>query len=334
MLNKKHILIITLSVLFSVHVHSANIPKESQLLLNNQEQLAINYVSNNTSPFNTFFYNNNESSDIIIAIENNFINYLRKNIPLSDVNKTYIYNGDNKFTMLMHSASIKSPHTYEITSLMLQRGADESELNSKGVSALKIAQNLGNIHFINALHNYNKSLLQNKENVLKNSKLSQVNKNYQYTIIKNLKENKIKEYKGNKEKLYKIWFKLIIFGFNDAADLIYHELDDAELLDVNYVSKDGLTPLIASSISKIKGGNVEYANKLISLGANVNLSSKKLSPSQASVLYDNYKVLFLLLSKKSNYLQKDENKKNLIELAFLHKSVKSLYVLKEHVSKL
>lgn len=172
--------------------------------------------------------------------------------------------------------------------------------------------------------------LANSDSVLfKNEPLSEVSANQQKLEIEHLKAKYLDAKNYNEAELNELFNSFIAFGHNEAADLI---LNNGNVkVDVNRFNEKGLTPLMAASIAPIKGGNVEYAKKLIDLGADVNLTSKgtEFSPISMATTVNNYKVVGYLILKGAAFMKPDKLGYMPIDYALKNNSLESAKIIKE-----
>lgn len=164
---------------------------------------------------------------------------------------------------------------------------------------------------------------------LKNEPLSAVSAERQQAEIKVLKSKYLDNKNYNEVELNELFNSFIAFGHNEAADLI---LNNGNVkVDVNRYNEKGLTPLMAASIAPIKGGNVEYAKKLIGLGADVNLSSKgtEFSPISMATAVNNYKVVAYLILSGATFMKPDKLGFMPIDYALKNNSLESAKIIKE-----
>lgn len=163
----------------------------------------------------------------------------------------------------------------------------------------------------------------------KNEPLSDVSAEQQKLEIQHLKAKYLDVKNYNEVELNELFNSFIAFGHNEAADLI---LNNGNVkVDVNRYNEKGLTPLMAASIAPIKGGNVEYAKKLIELGADVNLSSTgtEFSPISMATTVNNYKVVAYLILKGATFMKADKLGYMPIDYALKNNSLESAKLIKE-----
>lgn len=130
-------------------------------------------------------------------------------------------------------------------------------------------------------------------------------------------------------ELNNLFVNFISLGMNDAADAIWNNKNVK--IDLSRYSDNGLTALMAASITPIEGGNVEYAIKLVEHGADVNQGAKKsdISPVSLASTVDNYKVVAYLILQGAKFMSQDKLELRPIDYALKNNSVKSAAVIKE-----
>jgi hypothetical protein len=309
-----------------------NIPVAAYLLMLGLENEAIEYIENNPSEiFKTFNYMDNESSDMVIAIENGFVLYFNKAISLiENPNKRYKYNGRKNFSLMVHLSLIKDEYVGEMTKTMLNNGGFEKIKLDYYNNAKSIAYMEDNINFLRAIKDFNINLINNKK-VLFSNTYSYEEYFYKDKVAKILLEDKLEKLKPLYNKMYSAWVKMIELAYNEAADILYQELIKDPSFDINKISEKGLNPLMAASLSNIYGGNVEYAVKLIERGANVGFEIDGINLAQLAISKDNFKLVNLYLEKGLDYKSVDEYGLTLLELSFDDPiSIKSAYIIDKY----
>jgi ankyrin repeat protein len=193
-------------------------------------------------------------------------------------------------------------------------------------------QNNTTAEFSEKIENFKKD--ENMQNLLTNQELSQEDLEIQSRIISYLEEQYFSKKVWTKEDKYDVfstYVDAIQIGYNDLADSIWnYSLSDENFnIDLSYYSKRNITPLMAASMSEIEGGNVEYAIKLIELGADPEQTTKKnnISPLSLSAVNDNYKVLTALIVAGANPLKKDDMGLTTYDYAKKHESQRSTLIL-------
>lgn len=163
----------------------------------------------------------------------------------------------------------------------------------------------------------------------KNEPLSDVSAERQKIVIEHLKAKYLDAKNYNEAELNELFNSFIAFGHNEAADLI---LNNGNVkIDVNRYNEKGLTPLMAAAIAPIKGGNVEYAKKLVELGADVNLASNGtgFAPISMATTVNNYKVVAYLILKGATFMKADKLGYMPIDYALKNNSLESAKIIKE-----
>lgn len=175
-------------------------------------------------------------------------------------------------------------------------------------------------------------VLKSDSEMFKNEPLTTESRQMQQESIKRLKAKYLDVGNYNQKELFELFTAFISFGHNEAADLILNNKNVK--IDVNAFNENGVTPLMQAAIAPIKGGNVEYAKKLIDLGADVNKSSVpgEFSPISMATNVNNYKVVAYLILKGALFMKKDKLDYMPIDYALRNNSVESAAILKEALS--
>lgn len=129
-----------------------------------------------------------------------------------------------------------------------------------------------------------------------------------------------------------LFVNFISMGLNKAADYI---IDNENVdIDVNGFNEKGITPLIATAISVIEGGNSEYAVKLIKMGADVNLGTElnEMTPASFASITDNYQTLAIFLASGAKFMKIDRLDYRPIDYAIANNSENSAAILSEALS--
>ncbi len=171
-----------------------------------------------------------------------------------------------------------------------------------------------------------------KSELFKNEPLSEVSSKRQEESLIKLNEVYFDKNNYNQEELFELFVAFISLGHNEAADAILNNKNVK--IDINKRNSNGLTPLMAAAITPIKGGNVEYAKKLIDLGADVNkgAANSEFSPISMATAVNNYKVVGYLILKGAQFMKKDKLEYMPIDYALRNNSVESAVILKEALS--
>lgn len=273
------------------------IPLNAFLMLRDEFNLAQRLVNDGYSKaFETFDYAGSESSDLGIAVEKANYNYIVSVInKVDDINKRFKYNGELGFTLLMIAAYIDNVETYNIVRLLLDNGANPDLLSYNDLSALSIAQEVNNRHFMNAYSDYmtEKASGKNdyeKNNLVPSKKLAEIDR-----IVSNLNRGMMEEIFEN-EDYYPSIYTMILNGYSKPANMIIDEMVKRDLFDPNYVDDDGVSLLMMTALADIPGGDVETAVRLIEMGADVRFVNEKgFHVGEATIVKDAYKVFLVLV---------------------------------------
>lgn len=270
-----------------------------------------------------------ETSSIIISIENNFLDFYIKAIDkLKDINKFYTYN-NKKFNIMLHLATTFHDGIYDMTTLALENGGIESFNLDQFTSIKSIAEDLNNKDFLRAIRDHYSNLYLKKDFLTKNNYTSEqimLKEQIHFTLI----NEKMSKIENNFDLAFDIWVKMIESGYNDSANMIYDVIKNNPKFNINNKSKDGLTPFMASVVSNLNGGNVEYFIKLKEIGVNLD-NDDKIKLIRLTLLNDSFKVLYVLLRDSEDIsnvalsnLQRD-NFKNF-------NSIKSGYIIEQKIN--
>lgn len=172
-------------------------------------------------------------------------------------------------------------------------------------------------------------VINDKNDLFKNENISTASVEFQKNILTNIK---IKYFDANnypKEEIQDLYVSTISLGLNEAADYLYHNPNTK--IDINGYNFNGVTPLMAAAMAPLKGGNVEYAKKLIDLGADINKGTKntEITPISIAANVNNYKVLSLLIVNGALFMQKDKLDYRPIDYATKNNSIESALILRE-----
>lgn len=293
------------------------IPLTSFLLIQNFENEASFLIDNNIiEPFQFFTINDKKQSDLSIAIQNNNLDYFKSAVKkMNNVNQQYDINNKKGITLLMETAILNKEYIYPFTKTLLDKGANENLQSLEGFSAYDIAKNNSNEAFLNALSDYNSAqTIDNKQGYLKNNKLSADSQVEQELMIENLNSGLLDELE-EKNELYKALHSMIIFGFNDAADIILDRIESTGKFNPNKTNENGVSLVMASAMSDLTNGNVEYLTKLIDKGAEYKKPINGITPIQIAIKRDNVKVVVALIEKGVSIFENENNKVDLFTFA-------------------
>lgn len=167
----------------------------------------------------------------------------------------------------------------------------------------------------------------------KNEDLNAEQKVFQEKAITNLKKKYLDAKNYNEEELNNLFTSFISLGLNDAADAILN--DKNVKIDLNRYNTNGLTPLMAAAITPMKGGNVEYAKKLIDLGVDINKGTKNadVSPMSLASTMNNYKVVAVLIFNGALFMKEDKMNFRPIDYALRNNSLESAQIIKEALTQ-
>jgi hypothetical protein len=270
-----------------------------------------------------------ETSALIIAIENNFLEFYIKAIQnVDNINKSYIYN-NQAFNIMLHLATTKHDGIYDMTMATLENGGID-EVNIDEFTSIKsIAEELGNQKFLKAILDHY-SNLHSKDFFLRKNNYTENQVNLKRQIYSTLMNDKIKKIGNDFDYDFDLWIKMIHNGYNDSADKLYFLIKDNERFNISGKSKSGISPIYAAATSKVYGGNVEYFLKLIKYGTKID-NKTKIELINMSLLNDSFKVLYWLLRDSDDIpksilsnLQRDNFK--------MYNSIKSAYIIEQKIN--
>ncbi len=171
-----------------------------------------------------------------------------------------------------------------------------------------------------------------KDSLLVNESLTPKAVEFQKKSIEAIKQKYFDKNHYPKEEIHELYVNFISLGLNEAADYLYNNPNVK--IDINEYNSNGFTPLMAAAMTPIKGGNVEYAEKLIKLGADVNKGAKKteITPISIAANVNNYKVLSILIANGALFMKADKLDYRPIDYATKNNSLESALILKEALS--
>lgn len=304
-------------------------PLNAFLVLQDHTTHALNLIRDGyAQAFETFEFDENQTpSDVVFAIDMGKDDYVNKVIGyIDDVNKRFTYNGERGYTLLMVAANNNRQETYSITQDLLTAGANQYSLSYNNLNALSIAQDRRNNYFINSLTAYNEMVANNGEgDLLKNSPRSGRLRLEDNRIIENL-NNYMLEDILSMDNPHEDVFRLTIQGYTQSAKKLIDAMVERDVFDPNYRDESGFSLLMASSLSSIIGGDVEVAQKLISLGADVDGTTLEgHTEGEVAALKDAFKVLFLLTLNGFDPFSDDATSRN-VDLLTLITATESIPV--------
>ena len=307
---------------------SHEIPIASYLLIEGFEEEALKLVEEGIiESFKVFDFKGDQYNDILISILNNQDDYFTKVTALNkeNINKQFTFNNEEGYYLLMAVAELKTLRSNLYTKHLLELSANPYLQSKNGHTAEKVASYKNNTYFLETLNSFESNV--NDKDILKNSPLPYKERIKQEKVIENLKGGLLEDLKENTQDLTNKWITLIILGYNDAAELIYQELSKKEDFNINAVNDKKLNALMASALSAIPGGNVEYAMKLFERNINISYEHKDTRAMHIAISRDAYKVLIQLIKKGDNFMQ-DKDGTYFFDIAMIKKSYKSAHVIK------
>lgn len=242
---------------------------------------------------------------------------------------------------------VESPIYEWALNSMLATGVNPHARMGNDLSPMIIASSSNNTTFTRTAQSFLSGQGGQEGSLLKNAPLTQAETFEMQALIDAWIEKSPEEIENyNTDRLFELWVQLIMRGFNFAADMIYDELKTRDRFDVDGQLGNGITPLMATALSSVYGGNVEYTRKLVELGADphslilVPADSETVDEDvevnliQLSLERDNYKVIAYLISQGVNFMTLPDNEEILIlQQATEQKSYKSAYIIFEAVTK-
>lgn len=201
------------------------------------------------------------------------------------------------------------------------------------ISSLSFGVMANEIVNVNDSDKIETKVINNTMELFKNEPLSSQSIEFQKKAIESINKKYFEKNNYPKEEIQNLYVSLISLGLNEAAEYLY--LNPNTKIDINEYSSEGFTPLMAASMTSIKGGNVEYAERLIKLGADVNKGSKKteITPISIAANVNNYKVLSLLIVNGALFMKADKLDYRPIDYATKNNSLESALILREALSE-
>jgi len=228
----------------------------------------------------------------------------------------------------------------------LKAGADPRSEIDKGISPLVMASSVGNDKFIEIVGNYENSLPNPKtaEEFFKNPSLTTAEMIDEQSIIDAYIELRSEVSDGGYETktLHELWVKMITKGYNSMADILYNTMKSRSDFSIDMRTDKGVSGLIASGMSRVYGGNVDYAQKLIANGADVNqviqfgdgADAYETGLIELALPSDNHKFVALMIKNGVNFLHSPKNQSSLIiDMAIKQKAYRSAYIIKTSIDE-
>ena len=307
---------------------SYQIPILSYLLIEGFEQEALSLVEDKiVNSFQVFDFNGNEYNDILISILNNQDDYFKKvtKINADNINKQFKFNNEEGYYILMAVAELKTLRSNMYTRHLLELGANPYLQTKNGHTAETVASYKNNTYFLETLNNFENNI--EERDTLQNSPLPYKEQVKQNKIIENLKNGLLEELSADVNDMTNKWITLIILGYNEAAELIFNELSKNEDFSINAVNNNNINALMATALSAIPGGNVEYTLKLIERGIDISYEHKDTKALHIAISKDAYKVVVQLIKNGDNFI-KDKDGTYFFDIAMQNKAYKTAHVIK------
>jgi hypothetical protein len=317
------------------------------------EDAAVLIKNQDTQPWLSYSFQGGVANDFMMAMNNGDKEYLQSLFQYAPEGigseMVFTASGDKATPLALMATNqfVNSPIYEWALNEMLASGANPHSRMSNDLSPMIIASSSNNGVFTQAAQSYLSGDGGKEGSLLKNSPLSQAETFEMQALVDAWIEKTPEEIDSySTERIFELWVQLIMRGFNFAADMLYDELKTRDGFDVDGQVSKGITPLMATALSRIYGGNVEYAKKLVERGADPH--SLVLVPGdestvsedvevnliQLSLERDNYKVIAYLISQGVNFMTLPDNDEILIlQQATEQKSYKSAYIIFEAVTK-
>ncbi len=330
---------------------TAKIHITSYLIQTDREQEAVNLLKNkDVDGWLSYSFQGGVFNDFVMALDNGNVKYIKALIESNPngINTPFTLTtaGDEVTPIsLLATDKYTNKDNYElILRHLLNAGANPHQPLPNGMTPMVIASASNNMKFVRVSQAHIAEQTEGKKGLFKNTPLSQAQMIEMQAIVDALIEDQTEN--GSKykfSKLHEIWVQMIIKGYNVAADLIYERLITFPQFDVDYRDSGGLSGLMAAALSDIYGGNVEYAKKMIALGANPQIlidvqgasekeDSVKINLIQLALGKDNYKVVGLLIVNGVDYLFIPDSEEVLIlHSAMEQKAFKSAEMIRQAI---
>lgn len=288
------------------------------------------------------------ANDFMFALDTGRFQYIQALIDYAPngVNSTFpvTLTGDSltPLGLLATDKYQKHPQYEAVIRSLLKNGANPYHQLPNGLSPVVIAASSNNHLFTRIVHAYDSEQKGAASDLLRNTPLTDAEMIEMQTIADALIERKTQ---GNDNysfsKLHELWIQMILKGYNTPADLIYDRLLGFKEFKVDDRLNDGgLNGLMATALSSIYGGNVEYASRLIERGANPSFlievageneqEATRINLIQLALQNDNHKVVTLLIQKGVNFvLLPDDEEALILSEAMEQRAFKSAFVIKE-----
>lgn len=328
---------------------SPKIHISSYLIQSDQSELAAAAIKNDLfDGWLPYRFLDGVASDFVFALKEGHVDYLHalfKYSPKGLNTPIPMQLGGEKILPLSLLATreyMDKPFYDDILMSMLEAGANPHKKMTTGLSPMLIASSTNNMKFIRIVQIYQSEQMKDLDGLMKNTPIEESEMIEMQAIADTLiEQSKEKKASYDYDKLYSMWVQMILKGYNVPADLMYDELKTRTRFNINSHSKGGLTPLMAATMSPLYGGNVEYAKRLISRGADplelIVIPGSGKGESDVIVNYiqlalqrDNFKIVALMISKNVNFITSPQNDEVLLlSEAMNQKAFVSASILKQ-----
>jgi ankyrin repeat protein len=302
--------------------------------------------NNDVEGWLSYKFNDGVANDFMFALDSDNIEYLDALIEHapSGINTPFKINLAGNMATPIGILASKRYADYDgyelVLTKMLNAGANPHQKLPSGISPMIIASSSNNMDFVRIAQTHLSKQDSTVKGLLSNTPLESEQLFEMQAIADALIEKSVSETSSyDEERLHNIWVQMIIKGYNVPADLIYDILSKREGFNIDFKGSGGLSALMASTLSDLYGGNVEYAIKLIARGADpkilTNVGSENGSDVQVNLIQlslqkDNHKIVALLIGENVNYIHLPDNEDIFIlAQALEQKAYKSSYILKE-----
>jgi len=291
-------------------------------------------------------------SDVQVAIVEGKLDYfkaLMKRYPEKVNDPIKVSDSGDKVSILGLLSTNRHKEKIYYESLVLaalKAGANPRAEIDKGISPLVMASSFGNDKFIEIVGYYENALPnpQTEEDFFKNPSLTTAELIDEQSVIDAFIELNIEEdgMVYETKVLHDLWIKMITKGYNSMAEVLYNSLKDRDDFTIDMRTERGLSALIASGMSKVYGGNVDYAQTLIKRGADIHQfiqfgdgeTSYNTGVIELALPSDNHKFVALMVNKGVNFLHSPQNQDSLIiDMAIKQKAYRSAFVIKASIDE-
>jgi len=266
------------------------------------------------------------------------------------VNEQLVVGGNGEKSTLLGLLATKLyaelPQYEAMIHVVLDAGADLSVGAVSDIPADVVASTVNNIEFIRILRGraVQAPVVEEGKTYFSNPMLTKVELIEEQAMIDAFIEVSMED-KGEFKlsALHGEWINMIMRGYNNMAETFFDEMKKREDFDIDMVSGRGVAGLQAAALSNVYGGNVSYAQKLVSRGADVSQvktlgsgeGALRANLIELSLPGDNYQVVAFFIQAGVPYLHNIDDREHLIiQQAIRHKSYKSASVIKGAVDAL